>query len=166
MFNKISPVCHLEFDFFTIQVCLWKYVGDDVGDMASRLEMFVCCNMLFTLTSVLFEEVENPEEDEPEAKVTKNKIPKRIRLLMKKKKKLSSQILASSSWRKNYKTMVELEKVEEEIDKEYKARRLMEEKKAIGAIKRNPKYFYTYVEMSRNAFMKGSEIKSPHFGFK
>ena len=37
---------------------------------------------------------------------------------MKKKKKLSSQILTSSSWRKNYKTMVELEKVEEEIDKE------------------------------------------------
>ena len=48
----------------------------------------------------------------------------------------------SSSWRKNYKTMVELEEVEKEID----ARRMKEEKKAIGAIKRNPKYFYTYAK--------------------
>ena len=103
--------------------------------------------MVFSKKEV-FEERTEPEEDETEAKVTKNKIPKRIRLLMKKKKKLSSQILTSSSWRKNYKTMVELEKVEEEIDKEYKARRLMEEKKAIGAIKRNPKYFYTYMQRS------------------
>ena len=92
----------------------------------------------------IFEEKTEPNEDE--AKVTKNKIPKRIRLLMKRKKKLSSRILSSSSWRKNYKTMVELEKVEEEIDKEYKARRLKEEKKAVGVIKRNPKYFYTYAK--------------------
>ena len=42
--------------------------------------------------------------------------------------------------------MVELEDVEKEIDEEYKARRLKEEKKAIGAIKRNPKYFYTHAK--------------------
>ena len=42
--------------------------------------------------------------------------------------------------------MVELEEVETEIDEEYKKRRLKEEKKAIGAIKRNPKYFYTYAK--------------------
>ena len=94
----------------------------------------------------VFEDRTEPNDDETKAKVTKNKIPKRIRLLMKKKKKLSSRILASSSWRKNYQTMIELEKVEEEIDKEYMARRLQEEKKAIGAIKRNPKYFYTYAK--------------------
>ena len=86
------------------------------------------------------------ETEKEEIKVTRNKIPKRIRALMKKKKKLSSQILSSSSWRKNYKTMVELEEVETEIDEEYKKRRLKEEKKAIGAIKRNPKYFYTYAK--------------------
>ena len=89
---------------------------------------------------------EETEKDDEGIKVTRNKIPKRIRALMKKKKKLSSQILSSSSWRKNYKTMVELEEVEEEIDEEYKARRMKEEKKAIGAIKRNPKYFYTYAK--------------------
>ena len=38
------------------------------------------------------------------------------------------------------------EEVEKEIDEEYKARRMKEEKKAIGAIKRNPKYFYTYAK--------------------
>ena len=64
----------------------------------------------------IFEEASENENDDEGIKVTSNKIPKRIRALMKKKKKLSSQILSSSSWRKNYKTMVELEEVEKEID--------------------------------------------------
>ena len=43
----------------------------------------------------------------------KNKVPKRIRILLRKKKKLSSKILSSTSWRKNYKIMIELREVEE-----------------------------------------------------
>ena len=99
------------------------------------------------VTAMVFSKKEIFEEQiGAKENVTKNKIPKRIRALMRRKKKLSSKILASSCWQRNYKTMVELEKVEEEIDKEYKARRLKEEKRAIGVIKRNPKYFYTYAK--------------------
>ena len=79
-------------------------------------------------------------------RIARNKIPKKVRLLMRRKKKLSSKILSSTCWRKNYKTMVDMEQVEKELEKEYKARRLKEEKKAIGAIRRNPKYFYTYAK--------------------
>ena len=42
----------------------------------------------------VFEEKTEPKEDETEAKVTKNKIPKRIRLLMKKRKNNVSRTVA------------------------------------------------------------------------
>ena len=89
---------------------------------------------------------EDKTVDDDAKKKSNNKIPKRIRTLMKRKKKLSKNILASTSWQKNYKTMVELRKVEDEIDEEYKKRRLKEEKAAIQTIKQNPKYFYSYAK--------------------
>ena len=49
--------------------------------------------------------------DDEARKKSKNKIPKRIRTLMKRKKKLSKNILASTSWQRNYKTMMELSRV-------------------------------------------------------
>ena len=65
---------------------------------------------------------------------------------MKRKKKLSNKILSSTSWQKNYQTMVELREVEEEIDEEYKMSRVKQEKEAIKTIRHNPKYFYTYAK--------------------
>ena len=79
-------------------------------------------------------------------KKSKNKIPVRIRKLMKRKKKLSEKILSSHSWQKNYKNMVELREVEDAIDAEYKNSRLKQERAAIKTIKQNPKYFYTYAK--------------------
>ena len=91
-----------------------------------------------------YESGENESENIP--KKTQNKIPKKIRKLMRMKSKLSSKILSSSSWQKNYITMIELRKIEEELDESYKARRLNQEKDAIKTIKRNPRYFYKYAK--------------------
>ena len=87
-------------------------------------------------------------ENEPEniTKKAPNKIPKKIRKLMRKKSKLSSKILSSTSWQKNYVTMIELRKIEEELDESYKAQRIKQEKDAIKNIKRNPRYFYKYAK--------------------
>ena len=100
-------------------------------------------------THIVFKKKKDFEDEAPEEngkKMSKNKIPLRIRTLMKRKKKLSSKILSSTSWQKNYKTMVELREVEEEIDEEYKKSRLNQEREAIKTIKHNPKYFYTYAK--------------------
>ena len=100
-------------------------------------------------TDIVFKKKTDFEEEavEENPKVrSKNKIPMKIRTLMKRKKKLSNKILSSTSWQKNYKTMVELREVEEEIDEEYKKSRLKQEKEAIKTIKHNPKYFYTYAK--------------------
>ena len=103
-------------------------------------------------TNIVFKKKTDFEDEAPEEngnffkKMSKNKIPLKIRTLLKRKKKLSNKILSSTSWQKNYKTMVELKEVEEEIDEEYKRSRLKQEKDAIKTIKHNPKYFYTYAK--------------------
>ena len=100
-------------------------------------------------THIVFKKKKDFEDSAPEdngKKMSKNKIPLKIRTLLKRKKKLSNKILSSTSWQKNYKTMVELKEVEEEIDEEYKRSRLKQEKDAIKTIKHNPKYFYTYAK--------------------
>ena len=79
-------------------------------------------------------------------KKPQNKIPLKIRKLMRKKSKLSSKILSSTSWQKNYATMVELRKIEVELDESYKAQRLKQEREAIKTIKHNPRYFYKYAK--------------------
>ena len=100
-------------------------------------------------THIVFKKKKDFEDEAPKEngkKMSKNKIPLKIRTLLKRKKKLSNKILSSTSWQKNYKTMVELKEVEEEIDEEYKRSRLKQEKDAIKTIKHNPKYFYTYAK--------------------
>ena len=75
-------------------------------------------------TAIIFERkkefIEQEDHDanciKVDQKKSKNKIPKYIRNLMKTKAKLSRKILSSTSWEKNYKTMTELEKVEEKLD--------------------------------------------------
>ena len=102
---------------------------------------------------------------------------------MRRKKKLSSKILASTSWQKNYVTMMELRNVEEELEESYKAQRLKEEKQAIKTIKRNPRYFYKYAkkfsknngdiaafvkedgELTDDAFEKSEILRSVGFYF-
>ena len=63
---------------------------------------------------------------------------------MKRKKKVSSQVLSSKSWQKNFKKMEELQEIEDELDKSYKANRQKKEKEAIKTLLKNPKYFYSY----------------------
>ena len=102
-------------------------------------------------TKIVFQKKEAFEEKEKAEEGTllkkpQNKIPKRIRELMRSKKNLSSKILPSTSWQKNYVTMTKLRKIEEELDESYKAQRLKQEKEAIRCIKRNPRYFYKYAK--------------------
>ena len=89
---------------------------------------------------------EDPEEKEKDGapKKSKNCIPKVVRMLMKKKQKLSQKILKSKSWEKNYSVMLELQEIEDKLSGHYNERRRKEEKEAIQKLKHNPKYFYSY----------------------
>ena len=111
-----------------------------------KLEMLY--KMLEDTTDIMMDkrkEFTNEEEwDDEEKRETKNFIPKKVRKLMRRKKKLSERMFSSKLWQRNLKVEEELEAVEKEIDDHYKERRSKEEKDAIGKMKDNPKYFYTY----------------------
>ena len=65
---------------------------------------------------------------------------------MKRKTKLSQKILSPKNWHKNYHINLELEKVEEQLDMQYKERRKSEENKAVGKLFKDPRYFYKYAK--------------------
>ena len=65
---------------------------------------------------------------------------------MKRKLKISKKILSSTSWENNYKTTMELEEVEMNLDAAYKTRRMNVEKEAIKKLKKNPKFSYNYAK--------------------
>ena len=89
-------------------------------------------------------EFEEEMEEEKEEVKSGNFIPKKVRKLMKRKQVLSNRLMSSKNWHKNYKVKLELEEVEEELDENYKLRRQSEEKKAIGKLYSDSKYFYKY----------------------
>ena len=63
---------------------------------------------------------------------------------MKKKNKLSKQLLSSKSWEKNDKRIEELKEVEEELKNSYDDNRKKTEKEAIKTLFKNPEFFYSY----------------------
>ena len=89
-------------------------------------------DLLETTTAMIFQKKKAFEDNvDLETKEKGNKIPKKIRQLMKRKKKVSGQVLSSKSWQKNYRKMEELKTIEEELDESYKANRKKKEKEAI-----------------------------------
>ena len=102
-------------------------------------------DLLETTTALVFPKKKAFDDDMNLATKEKgNKIPKKIRQLMKRKKKVSGQVLSSKSWQKNFEKMEELKAIEEELDKSYKANRKKKEKEAIKTLLKNPKFFYSY----------------------
>ena len=104
-------------------------------------------NLLESLSALVFrkkkaflEEEENGENN----KKSRNKIPKKVRQLMKRQKKLSGQIYSSKSWEKNYNKMQELKEVEEALEESYKQKRVKKEQEAVKNLMKNPRFFYSY----------------------
>ena len=88
----------------------------------------------------------NDTNDMVESNKPKNKIPKRVRQLMKRKTKLSKRILSSKQWWKTYVVVEEIELIEKELEKEYTKMNIKAENIAIQKLKKDPKYFYNYAK--------------------
>ena len=101
-------------------------------------------DLLESTTSLVFPKKKMFDDTETSAQERGNKIPKKIRQLMRRKKKVSAQVLSSKSWQKNFKKMEELKEIENELDKSYRENRQKKEKEAIKTLLRHPKYFYSY----------------------
>ena len=95
------------------------------------------------------EAFKSKEEKEKENR-KRNKIPRHLRIMMRKKTSISKKILLSSCATKTLRLMKALETIEKELELSYKSMKQMKEKEALSKIKRNPKYFYKYA----NSFSK------------
>ena len=100
------------------------------------------------IVDIIFEK-KNPEQKEMIFS-SKNKIPRKVRILMRNKSNLSKIILKSKSGHKIALFRKRLQSVEEELEKLYTARRDKQENDAIQKIKKNPKFFYSYAKKFSN----------------
>ena len=100
--------------------------------------------ILERVVETLFEKKEAFKCEEEKKNKPKNKIPKEVRILMRKKTSISKKILTSNNPKTTLRLMKSLQLIEEDLERRYKTMKLKMENEALGKIKRNPKYFYSY----------------------
>ena len=77
---------------------------------------------------------------------TKNRIPRDRRILMRRRRKVAKQFTSATSPSKRTKLDSELVDIERKLQESYAKSADYQEQKAIEAIRRNPKYFFSYVK--------------------
>ena len=75
-----------------------------------------------------------------------NKIPRKIRILMRNKSKISKSIQRIKSVPRYLKLRSELESIEKQLKDSYDKRRMKQEKEALSKMKKDPKAFYNYAK--------------------
>ena len=95
------------------------------------------------VVAMIFEKKESFKKPEERTKKG-NKIPKKVRLMLRKKRSISDKIMNSNSATKTGKLMLRLQKIEKELEENQKRWKMSKEKEALTKIKKNPKYFYNY----------------------
>jgi hypothetical protein len=86
-------------------------------------------------------------QNQPSGRFQNNdKIPRKIRNMMRQKSKLSKSILKAKSVSRCLSLREKLEKIESELKASYDNRRSELEKKALDKIKRNPKHYFSYAK--------------------
>lgn len=82
----------------------------------------------------------------PSCSSKKKRIPRQCRKLYRNRSNITKNILQTNSPHRIYKLLQELQAVERNIKDLYKSDRQLDECRAIGAIKENPKFFFKYAK--------------------
>ena len=94
--------------------------------------------ILLEKASLVFKKLSTFESAENKDFSSKNKIPRRIRILMRNKKKLSESIQRTKSMRRCLKLRDKLESTEKALKESYDERRMKQEKEALQKMKKDP----------------------------
>ena len=86
--------------------------------------------------------------------VSKQLIPKQRRKLMRTRRRINKQLLKASSANRKSKLFNDLINIEKELQLSHKIEASNAEYKAVKAIKKNPKYFFSYANKFRKTFSK------------
>ena len=111
---------------------------DKTKDEDTEGELNVFFKNIEKTVVLLFERKDAFKNDEERKERKGNKIPKKIRILMRKKTSISKKIISSNSGGKTLRLMKSLKNIEKELDTSYKSMRVKKENDALGKIKRNP----------------------------
>ena len=149
-----------EFDFYGASDELWYRFNILVQDVNFE-ELFENCSptqkleTFYSKVSEIAEIIFEKKNSEEDVKIfsSKNKIPRKIRILMRNKGNLSKSILKCKSGYKIGLLRQRLHNIESELETFYNERRNNQEQEAIKKIKKNPKFFYSYAK-------KFSKLKS------
>ena len=95
---------------------------------------------------LLFQKKKCFEKEKNDLFSSGNKIPRKIRILMRNKAKISKSLLKTKSPEKYLKHSAMLEAIECSLLKHYEERRKLKEMNAISKIRKNPKAFYSYAK--------------------
>ena len=79
-------------------------------------------------------------------KKRRNPIPRQRRVLMRKRTKLRKSLLSEQDLARKIGIKTRLTSIEKDLQTSYKTQNEMEERKAVDAIKDNPKFFYSYAK--------------------
>ena len=98
-------------------------------------------NLLEQAVTTLFEKKDSFKIEDEKKHKPGNKIPKRMRILMRKKTSISKKMMASSLSAKTLRLMKLLETIEMDLRTRYKNMKIKKQNEALSKIKKNPKYF-------------------------
>ena len=107
-------------------------------------------NLFEQSVTILFEKKESFKSEEEKKHKPGNKIPKRIRILMRKKTSISKKINTLNSPTRTLRLMKLLDTIETDLRTSYKSMKIKKENEALSKIKNNPKHFYKFA----NSFSK------------
>ena len=142
-----------EYDFFNASEELWLRFNllmtqinfEDLFKDSSTDEMLKkFYDAVEATVDIVFDKKEDPATKNDFSSA--NKIPRNIRVLMRRKSNLSKSILNSKSGKKISNLKLSLQEVELQLENHYKKRRENQENDALTKIKSNPKFFYSYAK--------------------
>ena len=88
------------------------------------------------VVETLFEKKEAFKGEEEKKNHPKNKIPKDVRILMRKKTSVSKKIMSSNNEKKTLGLLKTLQIIEEDLERSYRTMKIKKEKEALGKIKK------------------------------
>ena len=141
-------------DWFRLNLLFNQMDWEEIlGDLSPEDSLSNFLKMVEEKVSLVFHK--NPEFQQPDENSenqpggtfgSKNKIPRKVRNLMRNKSKVSKALLRTKSVSRCIKLREKLDEVELLLKSSYQKRRLEKEKQAIRKMKRDPKAFFSYAK--------------------
>ena len=143
-----------EYDFYNASEELWlrfNYLCGNINsedlfeDASTQAKLEIFYDEVCKIVDIVFDKKNDVSKNDDNF-TANNLIPRKIRVLMRNKAKISKAILAAKSGQRVTALKAKLHHVEDQLKNSYDKRRDNQEKDAVNKIKSNPGFFYSYAK--------------------